>query len=81
MITRRAATLLAASTALPRIAVAQADQRPSITIAVQRIANSNTFDNLREHSNVGERTSLLFNERLIETMATHRPILHYLDQQ
>ena len=66
MLTRRAATLLAASTALPRFAIAQADQRPSITIAVQRIANSNTFDNLREASNVGERTAQMFNERLIE---------------
>lgn len=65
-LTRRTAGLLAASAALPRIAIAQADTRPSITIAVQRIANSNTFDNLREHSNVGERTALLFNERLIE---------------
>ena len=66
MLTRRAATLHAASTALPRFAIAQADQRPSITIAVQRIANSNTFDNLREASNVGERTAQMFNERLIE---------------
>ncbi len=54
-LTRRAAGLLAASTALPRFAIAQADQRPSITIAVQRIANSNTFDNLREASNVGSK--------------------------
>lgn len=65
-ITRRTAGLLAASAALPRFAIAQADTRPSITIAVQRIANSNTFDNLREHSNVGERTAMMFNERLIE---------------
>lgn len=64
-LTRRTAALLAASTALPRFAIAQSDTRPAITIAVQRIANSNTFDNLREHSNVGERTALLFNERLI----------------
>ena len=65
-ITRRTAGLLAASAALPRFAIAQSDTRPSITIAVQRIANSNTFDNLREHSNVGERTAMMFNERLIE---------------
>ncbi len=64
--TRRAAGLLAASAALPRFAIAQADTRPTITIAVQRIANSNTFDNLREASNVGERTAQMFNERLIE---------------
>ena len=64
-ITRRAAGLLAAA-ALPRFAIAQADTRPTITIAVQRIANSNTLDNLREQSNVGERTAQMFNERLIE---------------
>lgn len=40
---------------LPRIAVAQGDNRPSITIAVQKVANSNTLDVLREQSNVGER--------------------------
>ena len=65
-ITRRTAGLLAASAALPRFAIAQADTRPTITIAVQRIANSNTLDNLREASNVGERTAQMFNERLIE---------------
>ena len=32
--------LAAASLGLPRIAIGQADQRPSITIAVQQIANS-----------------------------------------
>jgi len=41
--------------ALPRFAVAQADARPSITIAVQKISNSNTLEVLREQSNVGER--------------------------
>ena len=40
---------------LPRFAIAQADTRPSITIAVQKISNSNTLDVLREQSNVGER--------------------------
>jgi peptide/nickel transport system substrate-binding protein len=45
---------LGAST-LPRFAIAQADNRPSITIAVQKVANSNTLDVLREQSNVGER--------------------------
>lgn len=48
------ATALAA-TGLPRFAIGQADNRPSITIAVQKIANSNTLDVLREQSNVGER--------------------------
>src|SRR5262245_31090669 len=41
--------------ALPRIGIAQSDNRPSITIAVQKISNSNTLDVLREQSNVGER--------------------------
>ncbi len=40
---------------LPRFAIAQADNRPSITIAVQKVSNSNTLDPLREQSNVGER--------------------------
>ena len=62
----RRAAIAGSALALPRIAVAQADQRPSITIAVQRIANTNTLDNLREQSNVGERTLLMFNERLID---------------
>ena len=54
MIPRR---LLLATPALllPRFAIAQADQRPSITIAVQKISNSNTLEVLREQSNVGER--------------------------
>lgn len=45
----------AGSLILPRFAIAQADNRPSITIAVQKVANSNTLDVLREQSNVGER--------------------------
>ena len=58
-ITRRSAlytgaTLIGAASA-PRLAIAQADSRPSITIAVQKISNSNTLDVLREQSNVGER--------------------------
>ncbi|MFY0100241.1 hypothetical protein ABTQ08_22505, partial [Acinetobacter baumannii] len=40
---------------LPRFAIGQADNRPSITIAVQKVSNSNTLDVLREQSNVGER--------------------------
>ena len=44
--------------ALPRFAVAQADQRPSITVAVQKVSNSNTLEPLREQSNVGERIFL-----------------------
>ena len=55
-ITRRAA--LAGGTAsliLPRFAIAQADNRPSVTVAVQKVSNTNTLDVLREQSNVGER--------------------------
>ena len=40
---------------LPRLAIGQADNRPAITIAVQKVTNSNTLDVLREQSNVGER--------------------------
>lgn len=40
---------------VPRFAIAQTDSRPRVTIAVQKIVNSNTLDVLREQSNVGER--------------------------
>jgi peptide/nickel transport system substrate-binding protein len=43
------------SLAAPRIAMAQPDNRPSITVAVQKVSNSNVLDVLREQSNVGER--------------------------
>jgi peptide/nickel transport system substrate-binding protein len=56
LISRRAALAGTASTfALPRFAIAQGDSRPTITIAVQKVSNSNTLDVLREQSNVGER--------------------------
>ena len=45
----------AGAAALPRFAIAQADARPAISIAVQKISNSNTLEVLREQSNVGER--------------------------
>jgi peptide/nickel transport system substrate-binding protein len=56
----RRSVLLAGSAAVaapfvPRFAIAQTDSRPRITIAVQKIVNSNTLDVLREQSNVGER--------------------------
>ena len=54
MITPRRTTLLT-GLALPGFAIAQADNRPSIVIAVQKISNSNTLEVLREQSNVGER--------------------------
>lgn len=45
----------AGSGALPRISIGRAEDRPSLAIAVQKIANTNTLDVLREQSNVGER--------------------------
>jgi peptide/nickel transport system substrate-binding protein len=57
----------AATAALPRFAIAQADQRPTITVAVQKIANSNTLETPREQSNVGFRLSLLYAESLVGT--------------
>ncbi len=44
------AGLGSAAMALPRIAVAQADTRPSLTVAVQKIANTGTLEPLREQS-------------------------------
>ena len=57
-INRRALLAAPALAVLPRVALAQADQRPSITIAVQKVSNSNTLEPLREQSNVGERVLL-----------------------
>ena len=43
-------------TALPRVAIAQSDTRPVITVAVQKISNTGTLDPLREQSsNASER--------------------------
>jgi peptide/nickel transport system substrate-binding protein len=53
--TLRMGVAAAGALALPRFAIAQADNRPSINIAVQKIVNSNVLDVLREQSNVGER--------------------------
>ncbi|MGR3703431.1 MAG: ABC transporter substrate-binding protein [Paracoccaceae bacterium] len=52
--TLRLGAAAAGSLALPRLSFAQGN-RPAITIAVQKIVNSNTLDVLREQSNVGER--------------------------
>ena len=57
--------LAAASAALPRVAIGQADRRPSITIAVQQISNSASLEPLREQSNVGSRTFSFIFETLI----------------
>ena len=61
--------LAAASIGLPRIAIGQADQRPSITIAVQQIANSASLEPLREQSNVGQRVfSFLFEPLIMQNL-------------
>jgi peptide/nickel transport system substrate-binding protein len=60
-----ASGLAATSFALPRVAIGQADQRPSITIAVQQIANSAALEPLREQSNVGQRAFSFMFETLI----------------
>jgi peptide/nickel transport system substrate-binding protein len=62
-------SLLSAATAavLPRFAIAQSDQRPVVTVAVQRIATSNTLDILNEASNVGTRHYTAYKEPLIDT--------------
>jgi peptide/nickel transport system substrate-binding protein len=58
-------TAAAGAAALPRFAIAAADQRPSITVAVQLIATSNTLDPLAEQSNVGNRILNSYLETLI----------------
>ena len=64
---RRDALIAAAAFALPRVAAAQADQRPGITVAVQKVANSNTLDIAREASNVGTRHFACYTEPLVDT--------------
>ncbi|MDO9498985.1 ABC transporter substrate-binding protein [Falsiroseomonas sp.] len=63
--TRRA--ILAAPTLLAMPAIAQSDDRPTLTIAVQKLSNSNTFEPPREQSNVGFRIHGLYAEQLIGT--------------
>ena len=67
-ITRRSALAMgAASVALPRFAIAQADSRPSVTVAVQNIVTSNTLEMRREQSNVGTRIFRNYVEPLVDT--------------
>src|ERR1700761_9247221 len=63
----RGAALAASAGVLPRVAIAQADTRPEITIAVQAIATSNTLDIVNEASNVATRHFNLYGEMLIDT--------------
>jgi len=75
MFSRRSALSVAGSVLLPRIAIAQGDTRPSVTVAVQTIVTSGTLEPLREQSNVGQRIIASFGECLIEMdwVNTQRP--------
>ena len=66
MTRRRAIQSGAATAALPRFAIAQGDTRPSVTVAVQKIATSATLEPLREQSNVGQRILYSFGETMID---------------
>ena len=56
-----------ATLALSAPALAQGDTRPTLTVAVQTLSNSNTLETPREQSNVGFRLSTLYAESLIGT--------------
>ncbi|HEY2870735.1 MAG TPA: ABC transporter substrate-binding protein, partial [Reyranella sp.] len=62
---RRFIGLAAGGLILPRFAIAQADDRPTITIAVQQVATSASLEVVRERSNVGERVQQSLFENLI----------------
>lgn len=64
-LSRRA--LLSAPLALAAPALAQADSRPQVTVAVQNITTSNTLEMLLEQSNVGTRIFRNYVEPLIDT--------------
>jgi peptide/nickel transport system substrate-binding protein len=57
--------LAAGGLILPRFAIAQADNRPTISIAVQQVATSANLETVRERSNVGERVQMSIFEGLI----------------
>jgi peptide/nickel transport system substrate-binding protein len=59
------ASLAAGGLALPRFALGQTDDRPTITFAVQQIATSASLEVVRERSNVGERVQMPIFENLI----------------
>uniref|UniRef100_UPI0034A413EF ABC transporter substrate-binding protein n=1 Tax=Falsiroseomonas sp. TaxID=2870721 RepID=UPI0034A413EF len=64
---RRALLAAPAAGLLPAPAIAQADARPQVTVAVQDISTSNTLEMLREQSNVGTRIFRNFVEPLVDT--------------
>ncbi len=59
------AGLAAGGLVLPRFAIGQTDDRPTINIAVQQIATSASLEVVRERSNVGERVQMPIFENLI----------------
>jgi len=68
-LSRRAALGAAGVALLPRFAIGQ-PARPAITIAVQKISNSNSLEMLREQSNAGGRIFYSYAEPLIDTAWT-----------
>jgi peptide/nickel transport system substrate-binding protein len=66
-LSRRGALGLAAAASLPLPALAQADGRPAVTVAVQNITTSNTLEMLLEQSNVGTRIFRNYVEPLVDT--------------
>jgi peptide/nickel transport system substrate-binding protein len=59
------AGLTAGGLVLPRFAIGQADDRPTINFAVQQVATSASLEVVRERSNVGERVQMPIFENLI----------------
>jgi peptide/nickel transport system substrate-binding protein len=59
------AGLAAGGLVLPRFAIGQADDRPTVNIAVQQVATSASLETVREKSNVGERVQMPIFENLI----------------
>ena len=66
LLSRRLALGLAGASVLPRFAIGQSDNRPSLTVAVQKISTSNTLEPMREQSNVGQRVFYTFAETLTD---------------
>jgi peptide/nickel transport system substrate-binding protein len=62
---RRFIGLTAGGLVLPRFAIGQTDDRPTITVAVQQVATSASLEVVRERSNVGERVQQSIFENLI----------------
>jgi peptide/nickel transport system substrate-binding protein len=61
----KTSSLATGSLMLPRVALAEADTRPTVTLAVQQVATSASLEVVRERSNVGERVQAPIFENLI----------------